>query len=71
MELNTYIVEGGVGKCSSFTALVDKLKEKAGQPIQVYTPYVQCFANNPNVKLAFEQTLPLNDKRIMDSNNIY
>ena len=71
MELNTYIVEGGVGKCSAFTALVDKLAEKAGQPIQVYTPYVQSFANNPNVKLAFEQTLPLNDKRIMDSNNIY
>ena len=71
MELNTYIVEGGVGKCSAFTALIDKLAEKAGQPIQVYTPYVQSFANNPNVKLAFEQTLPLNDKRIMDSNNIY
>jgi len=71
MELNTYIVEGGVGKCSAFTSLIDKLAEKAGQPIQVYTPYVQCFANNPNVKLAFEQTLPLNDKRIMDSNNIY
>ena len=71
MNLNTYIVEGGVGKCTTFTALVDKLAEKAGQPIQVYTPYVQCFANNPNVKLAFEQTIPLGDKRIMASNNIY
>ena len=71
MELNTYIVEGGVGKCSAFTSLIDKLAEKAGQPIQVYTPYVQCFANNPNVKLAFEQTIPLGDKRIMASNNIY
>ena len=71
MELNTYIVEGGVGKCTSFTALVDKLAEKSGQPIQVYTPYVQCFANNPNVKLVFEQTIPLEDQRIMASDNIY
>lgn len=71
MTLDTYIVEGGVGKCSAFTSLVDKLTEKAGQPIQVYTPYVGCFANNPNVKLAFEQTIPLNDKRIMSSDNIY
>ena len=71
MKLNTYIVEGGVGKCTSFTALVDKLAEKSGQPIQVYTPYVQCFANNPNVKLVFEQTIPLEDQRIMASDNIY
>ena len=70
-KLNTYIVEGGVGKCTTFTALVDKLAEKAGQPIQVYTPYVQCFANNPNVKLVFEQTIPLEDERIMASDNIY
>ena len=71
MELNTYIVEGGVGKCSAFTALIDKLAKKAGQPIQIYTPYVQCFANNPNVKLVLEQSLLLNDKRILDGDNIY
>ena len=26
--LNTYVVEGGVGKCATFSALVPKLKEK-------------------------------------------
>ena len=46
--LNTYVVEGGVGKCASFTALIPKLKEKS--EVQIYTPYIGCFANNPNVK---------------------
>jgi len=67
--LNTYVVEGGVGKCTAFTALLPKLKEKSD--IQIYTPYIDCFANNPNVKLAFEQTIPLQDPRIMASDNIY
>lgn len=70
-QLNTYVVEGGVGKCVAFTALIQKLAKKAGQPIQIYTPYIGCFANNPNVKLAFEQTLPLTDPRIMASDNIF
>lgn len=26
--LNTYVIEGGVGKCTSFTALIPKLAEK-------------------------------------------
>jgi len=69
MKLNTYVVEGGVGKCTAFTALIPKLKQKAN--IQIYTPYIGCFANNPNVKMAFEQTLPLQDPRIMASNNIF
>jgi hypothetical protein len=42
-ELNTYIIEGGVGKCAAFTALIPKLKEKDGQAIQIYTPYVDIF----------------------------
>lgn len=67
--LNTYVVEGGVGKCTAFTALIPKLKQKSD--IQVYTPYIDCFANNPDVKLAFEQTIPLQDQRIMASDNIY
>jgi hypothetical protein len=25
--LNTYVVEGGVGKCTAFSALIPKLKE--------------------------------------------
>jgi hypothetical protein len=26
--LNTYVVEGGVGKCTAFTALIPELKKK-------------------------------------------
>ena len=67
--LNTYVVEGGVGKCTAFTALIPKLKEKS--EIQIYTPYIGCFASNPDVKLVLEQTLPLQDARIMASDNIF
>jgi hypothetical protein len=57
--LNTYVIEGGIGKCTAFTALIPKLAEKAGEGIQIYTPYIDCFAFNPNVAMAFEQSLPL------------
>ena len=67
--LNTYVVEGGVGKCTAFSALITKLKEKAD--VQIYTPYIGCFAGNPDVKMAYESTLPLTDKRIMASDNIF
>jgi len=67
--LNTYVVEGGVGKCCAFTALLPKLREKS--EIQIYTPYIDCFRSNPNVKLALESTLPLQDPRIMASDNIF
>ena len=67
--MNTYIVEGGIGKCTAFTSLIPKLKKKS--EVQIYTPYIPCFANNPNVKLVLEQTLPLKDPRIMQSKNIY
>lgn len=69
--LNTYVIEGGIGKCTSFTALIPKLAEKAGKPIQIYTPYLDCFAFNPNIKMAYEQTLPIIDPRITASDNIY
>ena len=39
--------------------------------MQIYTPYIDCFAGNPDVKLALEQTIPLQDPRIMASNNIF
>ena len=67
--LNTYVVEGGVGKCTAFSALIPKLKEKS--EIQIYTPYIGCFASNPDVKLVLEQTLHLTDPRIMASDNIF
>jgi len=67
--LNTYVVEGGVGKCTAFTALIPELRKKS--EVQIYTPYIDCFAGNPDVKLALEQTLPIQDPRIMASDNIY
>jgi|DEB0MinimDraft_6_1074348.scaffolds.fasta_scaffold41015_3 ADP-heptose:LPS heptosyltransferase len=67
--MNTYVVEGGIGKCTAFTSLIPKLKQKS--EVQIYTPYIDCFANNPDVKLVLEQTLPIQDPRIMASNNIY
>ena len=69
--LNTYVIEGGIGKCTAFTALIPKLAEKAGEGIQIYTPYIDCFAFNPDVAMAYEQSLPLTDPRIMASDNIY
>ena len=67
--MNTYVVEGGIGKCTAFTSLIPKLKEKS--EVQIYTPYIPCFANNPDVKLVLEQSLPIQDPRIMASKNIY
>tara|TARA_R110000751_G_scaffold73697_2_gene149021 strand:- start:150 stop:1031 length:882 start_codon:yes stop_codon:yes gene_type:complete len=67
--LNTYVVEGGVGKCVAFTSLIPKLREKS--EVQIYTPYIDCFKGNPDVKMAFESTLPLTDPRIMASDNIF
>lgn len=69
--LNTYVIEGGIGKCTAFTALTPKLAEKAGEGIQIYTPYIDVFVNNPEVAMAYEQSLPLNDPRIMASDNIF
>jgi hypothetical protein len=69
--LNTYVIEGGIGKCTAFTALIPKLAEKAGQAVQIYTPYIDCFAFNPNVAMAYEQSLPLTDPRIQASDNIF
>src|SRR6056300_917556 len=70
--LNTYVIEGGIGKCTAFTALIPKLAKKAGEPIQIWTPYVDCYAGNPEVAMAFEQqTIPLNDPRLLKSDNIH
>lgn len=72
MSLDTYIVEGGIGKCVCFSALIPKLAEKAKQPIQILTPYIDVFANNPLVKIVFDQqSIPLDDPRILASDNIY
>ena len=67
--LNTYFVEGGVGKCTAFTALIPELKKKS--EVQIYTPYLGCFGGNPDVKMAFEGTIPLTHPDIMASDNLY
>ena len=67
--LNTYFVEGGVGKCTAFTALIPQLKKKS--KVQIYTPYIGCFGGNPDVKMAFEGTIPLTHPDIMASDNLY
>jgi len=71
MALHTYVIEGGIGKCTAFTALIPDLVKKAKEPIQVYTSYIDCFANNPDVKMVYEQSLPLTDPRIMASDHIH
>ena len=67
--LNTYFVEGGVGKCTAFTALIPQLRKKS--EVQIYTPYIGCFGGNPDVKMAFEGTIPLTHPSIMASDNLY
>jgi len=70
--LTTYIVEGGIGKCIAFSALIPKLAEKAEEPIQVYTPYVDIFSGNPDVKWVLDQnSIPMNDSRVQESEIIY
>lgn len=69
--LTTYVVEGGIGKCTAFTAIVPKLAEKAGEAIQVYTPYVDLFAGNPHVRQVFDQaSIPYSDPRVQQSDDI-
>ena len=69
MKLNTYFIEGGVGKCVAFTSLIPKLVEKAGQKIQIHTPYVDCFAHNPGILNVFNG--PFNHPEILKSDNIF
>ena len=67
--MKTYIIEGGVGKHIAFTSLIPALAKK--KPIQVYTPYVNVFANNPHVAMAFDaNTITLDDPRITQSEDI-
>ena len=67
----TIVLEGGLGKQVAFSAVIDKLAKKYKEPIQLYTPYVGVFANNKNVRMAFESTtLPLRHPDIMSSDRI-
>jgi len=71
LALNTYIVEGGIGKCVSFTALLPKLSEKSKEQVQIVTPYIDVFAGNPFVKMCYDEgSIPLDDPRILESDNI-
>lgn len=70
--LNTYIVEGGIGKHAAFTALIPKLVERDKGAVQIYSPYIDAFAFNPGVKMVYESTsINLSDPRITASDNIH
>ena len=70
--MNTYIVEGGIGKQVAFTAIIDALVKKDKEKIQVHSPYVDIFGGNTNVKYALDSnSIHLQDKRILDSQNIF
>jgi hypothetical protein len=47
--LNIYIIEGGIGKNISFTALIEPLYKKLGEKIIVISAYPEVFFNNPFV----------------------
>ena len=69
--MNTYIIEGGIGKQVAFTAIIDALVKKDKEKIQIFSPYVDIFGGNTNVKFALDaNTIPVSDKRILDSQNI-
>ena len=69
--MKTYVVEGGVGKCLAFSALVDDLAKQDEGNVQIYTPYHEVFGNNPKVKMVFDsQTIPLTDNRITNCEDI-
>ena len=69
--MNTYIIEGGIGKQVAFTAIIDALVKKDKEKIQILSPYVDIFGGNTNIKYALDaNTIPVHDKRILDSQNI-
>ncbi len=69
--MNTYIVEGGIGKAVAFSAIIDALVKKDGEQIQVHTPYPEVFANNPNVKWVFPANqIAYGDERITSAGDI-
>lgn len=72
MSLDTYIVEGGVGKCVSFTSLLPLLEKKAEAKVNVMTPYTDVFQNNPSVAMVIDSTnTHLSHPEIQKSDNIY
>jgi len=69
--MNTYIIEGGIGKQVAFTAIIDALVKKDKDKIQVHSPYVDIFGGNTNIKFALDaNTIHQSDKRIIESQNI-
>jgi ADP-heptose:LPS heptosyltransferase len=69
--LNTYVVEGGIGKQVAFTAIIPALKKRDEESIQISSPYVDCYGGNPHVKMVYDlSSIPLNDQRILESDNI-
>ena len=69
--MNTYIIEGGIGKQVAFSAIIDALVKKDKEKIQVHSPYVDIFGGNTNIKYALDaNTIHVLDERILNSQNI-
>ena len=70
--MNTYVLEGGVGKFVAFTAVLPELvKQNGGNPVQIHGPHFQVFANNPHVAMSYDSlSIPLDDPRITRSDRI-
>jgi len=69
--LNTYVVEGGIGKQVAFTSIIPALKQRDQETIQIWSPYVECYGYNPNVKMVYDMgSIEISDPRILASDNI-
>ena len=69
--ITTYIVEGGLGKCIAFSALIPKLVQKNNAKIRIYTPYPEVFIENPNVEWVLDQnTINIDHEYIQESDDI-
>ena len=58
--MNTYIIEGGIGKQVAFTAIIDALVKKDKEKIQIHSPYVDIFGGNGTGKTQLLLQLSIN-----------
>jgi hypothetical protein len=68
--MNTYVVEGGVGKCTAFSALIPEAKNR-NPKYKFILRTLGALQITLMLKLVLEQSLPIQDARIMASDNIY
>ena len=71
--MNTYIMDGGIGKQVTFTAIIDALVKKDKEQIQICTFFSDIFKSNPNVKNIYAAWGYPREygKSILESQNIF